>query len=506
MRIAALLPIFVAFFTLTPPSPAQQPKPSDPTPRTIIESDALRSAWQDAHAAKKYARAAEILQQLLKRPDATPVDRYNLACILAKLGKKQDAEAALRDAIGAGFADFALMVQDPDLASLRDTDTYKAVLEGWAELQDAVIDGRIKSIEADAPGKYRVARLADLRIAMVSAASQRGVDEAQAEIKNAARLWDLWLDPPAIKSASKPGDAKPAKELAARPAPWVLVWLPDDADFKEWSRQTFGPKATNIGGLYTHHNLQLVARDLGPTLRHEFWHVLHYRDMSRRNQQHPLWIQEGLCSLIEDITEEPEADKQAPALSWRTNMARRMTETGGLPKLADLMGMPAAKFMGSGSLGRYGASRAFFVYLSQHGKLKAWYADYVTTFADDPTGKATTARILGKPLDKIDREFRVWLRSLPAVGEAGLEIVTLPFDVDQGSGEGVLVLDLPLDQQLKHGVTPGEIIVAVNGKTIRDRHDLAVALARKQPGDEVKLTIRSRGKDREQTFKLLPKQ
>jgi hypothetical protein len=467
-------------------------------------ADDLRRQWQDAYFAGQYDKAAGLLASLAKLEDASPVDVYNLACVLAKLGRHSAAEAALRDAIGRGFGDFDLLIADPDLKALKDTEVYQAVLQGWVELQDATIEGRLAALQRDHPGKHRVVKLDDLRIALAAATSQRGVDEAAAELQRASAFWQQWVNPPAIAAASPtPGQN--------RPPAWVLVWLPDGPSFQAWTRQTFGPRAGSVGGLFTAHTATLVARDLGPTLRHEFWHVLHHRDMHRRagsagraSQQHPLWIQEGLCSLIEDLdTTDP--DKPMPAPSWRTNMARRMLDTRGLMNLADFVAMSDQRFMGSGSLGRYAHARAIFLFLHVRGKLPDFYASYVNSYADDRTGRAALEATLDQPIAQIDKDFRAWLRTLPTVGEAGFERVTLPFDLGDGAGEGVIVLDMPLEDQLTFGVGPGDLIIAVAGQVVRDRNDLARALQPLKAGQEVVVKIRSRAGERERRYTLLAK-
>ncbi|MCU0689118.1 MAG: hypothetical protein MUE97_05190 [Phycisphaerales bacterium] len=482
------------------PSPTSAPATSVPTPTSA--ADDLRRQWQDAYFASDFDKAATLLTSLTKLDDASPVDFYNLACVLAKLGRHSLAETALRDAISRGFGDFDLLIADPDLKALKDTDVYQAVLQGWAELQDATIDGRLAALQRDYPGKHRVVKLDDLRIALAAATSQRGVDEATAELQRAATLWQQWISPPTI-------EAQPAGP--SRPPAWVLVWLPDAPSFQAWTRQTFGPRAGSVGGLYTSHTATLVARDLGPTLRHEFWHVLHHRDMHRRagtagraSQQHPLWIQEGLCSLIEDLDTSDSA-MPAPAPSWRTNMARRMLDTRGIMPLADFIALTDQRFMGSGSLGRYAHARAIFLFLHTRGKLPAFYASYVHTYGDDRTGRLALEAALGQPLAQIDKDFRAWLRTLPTVGEAGFERVSLPIDLGDGAGEGVVVLDLPLEDQLKFGVGPGDLVVAVAGQIVRDRNDLARALEPLKAGQDVTVTIRTRSGERERRFTLQPK-
>src|SRR5690606_4580755 len=111
--------------------------------------------------------------------------------------------------------------------------------------------------------------------------------------------------------------------------PWVTVVLPARVDYARWALRRFGEGWERIGGQYSHDNKLLVAMDLGSTLRHEYWHVLHWRDQDRRGQRHPIWIMEGLCSLPEDLEPTATGDFK-PAPSWRTNMARRLARAGGL--------------------------------------------------------------------------------------------------------------------------------------------------------------------------------
>ena len=52
---------------------------------------------------------------------------YNLACVYALLGDGEQGVNALRDAVGAGWWDMGQAMRDPDLASLRDRDDFKAL-------------------------------------------------------------------------------------------------------------------------------------------------------------------------------------------------------------------------------------------------------------------------------------------------------------------------------------------------------------------------------------------
>jgi len=57
-----------------------------------------------------------------------PTVRYNLACSYALLGRKEEAFAALREAVRLGYVDAEHMREDPDLESLRDDPRFGKIL------------------------------------------------------------------------------------------------------------------------------------------------------------------------------------------------------------------------------------------------------------------------------------------------------------------------------------------------------------------------------------------
>src|SRR6185369_8534018 len=114
---------------------------------------------------------------------------------------------------------------------------------------------------------------------------------------------------------------------------------------------------------------------------HEFWHIMHWRDMDARAQQHPIWIMEGLCSLVEDVDTGPNGG-MIPKPSWRTNMVRRLAKGGSLIPLEVLFATGYKTFMNDRPLAYYGESRALFLYLHQRGKLKDWYTFYTAAFKE----------------------------------------------------------------------------------------------------------------------------
>ena len=57
-----------------------------------------------------------------------PVVFYNLACSQALVGQKREALAVLKQAIALGYQDFAHLLKDPDLDSLRDDPAFKKMI------------------------------------------------------------------------------------------------------------------------------------------------------------------------------------------------------------------------------------------------------------------------------------------------------------------------------------------------------------------------------------------
>jgi tetratricopeptide (TPR) repeat protein len=64
---------------------------------------------------------------------ALPTAAYNLACLDARKGRSDAAFAQLDKALAAGFDDGATLEKDPDLASLRTSPKWKAVVSGAAK-------------------------------------------------------------------------------------------------------------------------------------------------------------------------------------------------------------------------------------------------------------------------------------------------------------------------------------------------------------------------------------
>jgi tetratricopeptide (TPR) repeat protein len=78
----------------------------------------------------EYDRSAEHLFRMLDMRPGDPGVSYNLACVRARQGRKDEAVKYLRQAVEKGFADFRLIRTDPDLESIRSDPYVASLLKG----------------------------------------------------------------------------------------------------------------------------------------------------------------------------------------------------------------------------------------------------------------------------------------------------------------------------------------------------------------------------------------
>lgn len=464
---AALLPL------LTTARAADPPAGADAAAQTDVQ--ALQDRATAAFDRADFAAARDALVEVLEAKPNNPAVLYNLACALAQTGQTNDATRRLLDAITYGWVDFFQVERDPHLRPLYETTEYKTILLGWRDLLDARGDSNLEAARQAFGQRYTYTKDPALRLVFAEAFDARTFEEAQRDIDRVAR----W----AFKNLFT--DLRIDDGTDPRPDPWVTVVLPTPEDFVRMIR------SANVGGFYDHDRRRLISQDVGPSFRHEFLHVLHWRDLSRRDQKPPDWIMEGLGTLVEDVRVEEDGGI-TPVPSWRTNIAKRVERMGRLVPWRRLMTMPRAQFVGVRPNAQYAQARAIMLYLYDTGKLTAWYAAFVEGYAHDPTGVAALEAVYGKPLEEIERDHRVWIRSLPDVAEevrpgmASLGVVISP-----GRGDGPAVQEVtPGDAGDKAGMRVRDVIVAIDGRSTRTMEDLVRILSDYEPGDTVVVDVR----------------
>ncbi|MEM7050787.1 MAG: hypothetical protein AAF604_14060 [Acidobacteriota bacterium] len=100
--------------------------------------------YRDFIARQNFGGAAASLSLALEVRPQDVRTLYNLACALARQGRRGPAFDALERAIAAGYRDAAHLARDPDLASLRGEERYRRLL-GRLSAPDEAVSAKQKS-------------------------------------------------------------------------------------------------------------------------------------------------------------------------------------------------------------------------------------------------------------------------------------------------------------------------------------------------------------------------
>ncbi|MBL0926271.1 MAG: serine protease [Phycisphaerales bacterium] len=485
-RAVALGALIAAAFLGGEPLLSAQTSAPPPPAKEDGQERSLQQRFVRQFDRKDYAGALDTLTMLRELRPRDPLVIYNIACARSMLGRSDEAAETLLDAISAGFADFHHLERDDHLAGIRGHPTFAAIMKGWRELLDARGQADLSSMREGLGEGYRLERDEALRLNFASAFDAAAFDRAKAEIRRTAS-WasPMFAEPPAA---------------ADRPPPWVSVVLPTPGDFLRLIR------LENVGGIYDKDRRRLISRDIGPSLRHEFVHVLHWRHMERLGQTHPRWIQEGVASLVEDIDADGDAGLTLRP-SWRTNIAKRLERSGRLPRWDEFFRQDDRRFVSDRPQAGYAVARAVFLFLAERGKLVAWYRAYTEGFAADPSGLRAVESAFGRPPRDVEREFRAWLRDLEEVSEVGRpDAVGLGVTLGPGSGDGPVVeQSVPPVGAGGRPLSPlrrGDVVQEVGGRPVATLDDLYRLLGDHEPGEELAVRVRRGGRTVELRVRL----
>ncbi len=451
----------------------------------------LHQQVAEAFARTDYTRAEEHLDELARLDSENFVVFYNLACARAM---QDDTDATIRHlarAIALGFSDLRQLQADPNLASIRDDERYKTLVDRWDQIVALQAKERPERIRRGFAG-YATTRDERLKLTYLSSFDTVTTGVVQDELSGladwaVAHLFPHLADPDAADA-------------------WVTIVLPTQDDFASWRHKRYGgaglTETRQIGGSYQHDDKMLITLDLGGSLRHEFFHVLHWRSMTRLGQLHPMWIQEGIGSLIEDTDPVPGfggpglggGGSMVPVPSWRTNIVRKLALGGRLMKLEDLAAMSPERYTNRNPLANYAQSRGFMLFLVEQGVLGDWYAAYTAGFDADPTGLDAAMAVLGIASQReLNIAYRLWARELPQVPEQlRPPPVRLGFETARTSGDGMIVTGFYANGPRRAGLRLGDVVTSLDGKPVRDINELLRRLAGRRVGETVTLGVRRR--------------
>lgn len=434
------------------------------------DRDAKERMIVRAFSAARYEKALELVDEYLGLWPETPHMHYNRACAFALLGRRDAAGEALLEAVEQGFRDFETMKRDPDLASMRDHEVFTAILEARGRVVRESTDRRVERWRGRYDEGYVHESDAEHRLHVASGLGGRAHAEMMSMIGRQADEQAKTLFPLAKMD-------------------WCFILVPRPEDVRTvFQREIDVDDPERTPGVYLHGRRLLVSRDIGSTMRHEFTHRMHWADMERLGQRHAMWVQEGLAGLYEDYVWRPDGSiRFVPNL--RHNIARRQVASGVDLDFEDLFRLDPESFL-AGNARYYPQVRSLFEFLADLDLLSTWYRTYCETFEQDPTGGRAWERTFGLPLDDVNRRWQRWVRD-----RGGIDDRVEPGDPSLGvtgeeAGDGVRITAIPGRQARRGGLRIGDVIMKLDGRPIRTRSELLVALGECRTGQVVRLEVR----------------
>jgi hypothetical protein len=149
-----------------------------------------------------------------------------------------------------------------------------------------------------------------------------------------------------------------------------------------------------------------IATGVG-TLAHEMVHPLMEADFPRS----PSWFNEGFASLFEESVFSPGGLIRGK-VNWRLHTLHRALRRSDPPRLRKIASLGRDEFYEVESGINYAVARYLCLYLQERGKLIQYYKTFRDDYSEDRTGIRQLERVLERPLDEIERDWRRWVRRL----------------------------------------------------------------------------------------------
>ncbi len=167
--------------------------------------EALARDLFDLHTAMRYELAAAVARRLVEIAPASASAHYNLAAVLGRLRRTEEALDALSRAVDLGWRDLTHLLLDPDLDTLRVTGGYRAIVSRLRELIAAEPANVPQSVRGDSahpgalpPPPPEVAGEAGLRVIALAALVRHGAEAWPEAADLARRSASERRDPPAV--------------------------------------------------------------------------------------------------------------------------------------------------------------------------------------------------------------------------------------------------------------------------------------------------------------------
>ncbi|MDZ4685642.1 MAG: hypothetical protein SH850_11305 [Planctomycetaceae bacterium] len=197
--------------------------------------------------------------------------------------------------------------------------------------------------------------------------------------------------------------------------PILLVVMSTDESYRAALKFLGHSGKSEYAGLYDRDERRLVLNlSTGEgTLAHELTHALAHADFPEM----PEWFDEGLASLHEECQFSDDGLRLVGLGNWRGESLKDALSRQRLPSITEFVNH---RFGDGGRTAReYAYARYLCLYLQERQLLGVFYRKCRENVAVDPSGGWSLMETLGtNDVDKVDREFRRWLRKELKVSES----------------------------------------------------------------------------------------
>lgn len=201
--------------------------------------------------------------------------------------------------------------------------------------------------------------------------------------------------------------------FARRPANAISVYLFQDAKrYEAYCQKRYAEACGTPYGFYRPDERRIVM-NIGPgigTLTHELVHPIMDADFPEA----PEWLNEGIASLYEALSM-PATGEIHGVKNWRHPRllrALRSRDERAKANLPALFALSDAQFRDRDEDLHYATARYFCQWLDQQGKLWEFYRRYRDHHAEDPSGAAAFAAVVGKTPAEADASWSSWVKRL----------------------------------------------------------------------------------------------
>jgi hypothetical protein len=201
--------------------------------------------------------------------------------------------------------------------------------------------------------------------------------------------------------------------FSKRPSQAISVYLfPDAKPYEAYCLKRWSDPCGTPFGFYRPDERRIVI-NAGPgigTLTHELVHPIVETDFPSA----PEWLNEGIASLFEAFST-PAPGQIHGVKNWRHPRllrALRSARERDKASLPALFGLDDATFRNGDEDLHYATARYLCLWLDQQGKLWPFYQRYREHHAEDPTGAASFAAIVGKTPAEANAAWSSWVKRL----------------------------------------------------------------------------------------------